>query len=108
MDAFRDINDIEFFGIPAFTLGLWLVAGLVAGALLMGRRPLGLLGDLAVGLIGGFFGGWLMDRMDVKVSDYIDGVNNRIANQIGEFFTALVGAIIVLLILRVVIRRPAE
>ncbi len=101
------LNTIEFFGIPGVTLATWFAAGLVAGALLMGRRPVGLLGDLVIGVLGGFLGGWVTQRFDIRLSNYIGGVDPNIANYIGDFLTAVIGAIVVLLVLRLVIRRKA-
>jgi uncharacterized membrane protein YeaQ/YmgE (transglycosylase-associated protein family) len=102
------LTSIEFFGIPGVTLAVWFAAGLVAGALLMGRRPIGLLGDLIIGVIGGFLGGWVTSRFpEARLSNYIGGVDPAIANYVGEFLTAVVGAIVVLLILRLLIRRKA-
>jgi uncharacterized membrane protein YeaQ/YmgE (transglycosylase-associated protein family) len=103
----ESLTSIEFFGIPGVTLAIWFAAGLVAGALLMGRRPVGLLGDLIIGVIGGFIGGWVTSRTGVRLSDYIGGVDPTIANYAGEFLTAVVGAAVVLLILRLLIRRRA-
>jgi uncharacterized membrane protein YeaQ/YmgE (transglycosylase-associated protein family) len=104
MDA---LNTIEFFGIPGVTLATWFAAGLVAGALLMGRRPVGLLGDLVIGVLGGFLGGWATQATGVRLADYIGGVDPTIASYIGDFLTAVIGAVVVLLVLRVVIRRKA-
>lgn len=102
MDA---LTNMVVFGVPAITLGIWFAAGLAAGVLLMGRRPVGLLGDLVIGVLGGFLGGWATERLGVRFADYISGIDPNLANYIGEFLTALAGAIIVLIVLRLVIRR---
>lgn len=100
------LNGVELFGIPAMTLVIWFAAGLVAGMLLMGRRPIGLLGDLIVGVLGGFLGGWATSKMGIRLADYIGGIDSEeIKAYLGSFLTALIGAVVVLLILRVLIRR---
>lgn len=103
----ESLSTIEFFGIPGVTLATWFAAGLVAGALLLGRRPVGLLGDLVIGVLGGFLGGWVTQRFNIRLADYIGGVDPTIANYIGDFLTAVIGAVVVLLIIRVIIRRKA-
>jgi uncharacterized membrane protein YeaQ/YmgE (transglycosylase-associated protein family) len=103
----ESLTTIDFFGIQGTTLAIWFAAGLVAGALLLGRRPIGLLGDLVIGVIGGFLGGWVTQRTGIRLANYIGGVDPAIANYIGDFLTAVIGAIIVLLIIRLFIRRKA-
>jgi uncharacterized membrane protein YeaQ/YmgE (transglycosylase-associated protein family) len=103
----ESFNTVEFFGIPGVTLAIWFAAGLVAGTLLMGRRPVGLLGDLIIGVIGGFLGGWATNRFNIRLADYIGGLDANLAAYLGEFLTAVIGAVVVLLILRILIRRKA-
>ncbi|MGD2133193.1 MAG: hypothetical protein PVI23_10400 [Maricaulaceae bacterium] len=99
------LEGVEFFGIAATTWGIWFAAGLVAGALLMGRRPLGFLGDLIIGVAGGMLGGWATGKLGVRLANYIGGLDEPIRGYLGDFLTALAGAIIVLLVLRLLIRR---
>lgn len=101
----ESLSTIEFFGIPGVQLATWFAAGLVAGALLMGRRPVGLLGDLVIGVLGGLIGGWATRRFGLDLSQYIGGVDANLARYIGDFLTAVIGAIVVLLVIRIVIRR---
>ncbi len=76
-----------------------LVVGLIAGFLahLIMRSRGGLLIDLILGIIGGFVGGWL--------SSLIFGVNFMSGINIQSILTALVGAIIVLVVYRLIFRR---
>ena len=76
------------------TLGIigWIIIGGLAGAL-AGRvvegGGFGILGDIIVGIIGAFVGGWLLGQF---VTDQV-GV-------IGSFITAFLGACILLVIVR--------
>jgi uncharacterized membrane protein YeaQ/YmgE (transglycosylase-associated protein family) len=76
-----------------------IVVGLIAGwlaSLIMKARG-GLLIDLILGVVGGFVGGWL--------SSLILGVNTMTGITITSILTALVGAIIVLFLYRLIFRR---
>lgn len=101
------LDGIQVAGIPATLLAIWFAAGLVAGVLLMGRRPIGFLGDLVVGVLGGFLGGWATTRFGFDLGRYIGGLDDKpeLKANLVEFLTALIGAIVVLLILRILIRR---
>jgi uncharacterized membrane protein YeaQ/YmgE (transglycosylase-associated protein family) len=75
---------------------LFLVIGLVAGWLagrIMRGRGLGLVGDLVIGVIGALLGGWLFDFLGLSFGGIL-----------GSLVTALVGAIILLYLLRLVKR----
>jgi uncharacterized membrane protein YeaQ/YmgE (transglycosylase-associated protein family) len=44
----------------------WLIVGLVAGVLasiVMGGSGYGLIGDIVIGILGAFVGGWIFDRL---------------------------------------------
>jgi uncharacterized membrane protein YeaQ/YmgE (transglycosylase-associated protein family) len=76
-----------------------IVVGLIAGFLahlLMSTRT-GLITDLILGVIGGFVGGWL--------SSLLFGANMMSGINLPSILTALVGAIIVIAIYRLVTRR---
>jgi uncharacterized membrane protein YeaQ/YmgE (transglycosylase-associated protein family) len=69
----------------------WLVVGLVAGvlaALLVGG--VGLIGDIIVGIVGAFVGGWIFDQL---------GVNTPFSGLAGTIFTAFIGAVVLLFLL---------
>jgi len=74
----------------------WLVVGLVAGllaSLVMGGTGLGLLGDIVIGILGAFVGGWIFRTMGIHVP--FSGLG-------GTIFVAFIGAVILLLIIRLV------
>ncbi len=69
----------------------WLIVGLVAGVLaglLVGG--VGLIGDIIVGILGAFVGGWIFARL---------GVHTPFHGLGGVIFTAFVGAVVLLFIL---------
>lgn len=71
----------------------WLIVGLVAGVLasfVMGGG-VGLIGDIIVGIIGAFIGGWLFREL---------GVHTPFAGLGGTIFVAFVGAVVLLFVLR--------
>lgn len=73
----------------------WLIVGLVAGllaSLVMGGTGLGIIGDIIIGIIGAFVGGWIFQRL---------GVSTPFGGLGGVIFTAFVGAVVLLFILRV-------
>ena len=75
---------------------LWfLVVGLVAGWLacvLVKGGGFGLIGDLVVGVIGAFFGGFLFNTFGVSIGGGL----------LGSIVVATVGAIVLLVIVRVI------
>lgn len=74
---------------------LWLLLiGLVAGWLasqIMKGKKYGLLGNLIVGVIGSFLGGWLFTQLGISAGGLL-----------GQLITAVVGAIILLFLLRLI------
>ncbi len=76
-----------------------IVVGLIAGFLahLLMKTHTGLITDLIMGVIGGFVGGWL--------SSLIFGGNLMSGINITSILVALVGAIIVIAIYRLLTRR---
>src|SRR5687767_10326340 len=78
-----------------------IVVGLVAGllaSLVVGGAGVGLLGDIAIGIVGAFLGSWLFGALNIRVP--FSGLG-------GTIFVAFIGAVVCLLILRV-IRRGAR
>ena len=74
----------------------WLIVGLIAGvlaSLVMGG--VGLIGDIVVGIVGAFVGGWLFRQL---------GVTTPFSGLAGTIFTAFVGAVVLLFVLRLVTR----
>ena len=74
----------------------WLIVGLVAGVLasvVMGGTGYGLVGDIIIGIIGAFVGGWIMRTLGARVP--IGGLP-------GVILVAFIGAVALLFILRVI------
>ena len=74
----------------------WLIVGLVAGvlaAMLVGG--VGLVGDIIVGVVGAFVGGWIFRQL---------GVSTPFSGLAGTIFTAFVGAVVLLFLLHIVMR----
>lgn len=76
----------------------WLIVGLVAGvlaSLVMGGTGLGIIGDIIVGIVGAFVGGWLFRQL---------GTSAPIGGLAGVIFTAFIGAVVLLFALRLIRR----
>lgn len=80
----------------------WLIVGLIAGvlaSLLVGGY--GLIADIVIGIVGAFVGGWLFRQL---------GVGSPFSGLAGTIFTAFIGAVVLLVVLRVIrsltYRRP--
>ena len=74
-------------------LGIGLVAGWLASLLLGGG---GLIRNLIVGVIGAFVGGWLLSALGVSIP-----IGNALISQI---ITATIGAIVVIVVARVIVK----
>lgn len=76
----------------------WIVvgglAGVVADYLVKGIR-LGLLGKIAIGILGGILGGWLFGLLKIHIG----------SGFIADVIAAIVGAVILLVLLRALRRR---
>lgn len=66
-----------------------IVSGWLAGKIMQGAG-FGLIGDLAVGLVGAFIGDWLLPRLNIHLGVGI----------IALIINAVIGAIVLLLLLR--------
>jgi len=79
------------------TLLIWLAVGAVAGWLagtLVKGGGFGILGDIVVGIVGAFVGGWMLPRLGVNLGV---GIISVIAS-------ATIGAVVLLLVLRLIRR----
>ncbi|MGQ0741415.1 MAG: GlsB/YeaQ/YmgE family stress response membrane protein [Alphaproteobacteria bacterium] len=79
------------------TLLIWLVVGAIAGWLastIVRGGGMGLVADIVVGIVGAFIGGWLLPQVGLVIGGGI----------IGVIATATIGAIILLLIVRLIKR----
>lgn len=76
----------------------WIVVGLVAGvlaSLVMGGTGYGIIGDIVIGIVGAFVGGWLFTAL---------GISTPLGGLGGTIFVAFIGAVVLLLILRLIRR----
>jgi uncharacterized membrane protein YeaQ/YmgE (transglycosylase-associated protein family) len=69
------------------------VAGLIAEALVKGVR-VGLIGTIAIGILGALIGGWLFRQFNITLA----------AGLLGEIIVAVIGSVVLLVVLRVVRR----
>jgi uncharacterized membrane protein YeaQ/YmgE (transglycosylase-associated protein family) len=72
----------------------WVVVGIIAGLIassLVGGIGMGLVGDVVVGMVGGLVGGWIFSAL--RISTPIGGTP-------GNILVALVGAIVLLVLFR--------
>ena len=79
----------------------WLIVGLVAGVLasmLMGGTGYGLVGDIIIGIVGAFVGGWLFSAL---------GVASPLGGLAGTILVAFIGAVVLLFLLRMLRGRRA-
>ena len=79
--------------MPFETILIWLLVGAIAGSvagMVVKGSTYGLIGDIVVGIIGAFIGGWLLSGAGLNLG----------AGLIGVVFSATIGAIGLLLVLR--------
>jgi uncharacterized membrane protein YeaQ/YmgE (transglycosylase-associated protein family) len=76
----------------------WIIVGLVAGVLasLVMGGGYGIIGDIIIGIVGAFIGGWLFSTL---------GVSSPFGGMGGQIFVAFVGAVVLLFLLRLIRRR---
>lgn len=76
----------------------WIIVGLVAGvlaSLVMGGSGYGLIGDIIIGIVGAFVGGWIFRML---------GAGSPFGGLAGVIFVAFIGAVVLLFLLRVIRR----
>ena len=74
----------------------WLIVGLIAGllaSLVMGGTGLGLIGDIIIGIVGAFVGGWIFGKL---------GVDSPFGGLPGVIFVAFIGAVVLLFVIRLI------
>ncbi len=74
----------------------WIIVGLVAGvlaSLVMGGTGYGIIGDIIIGIVGAFVGGWLFRSL---------GVTSPMGGLAGVIFVAFIGAMVLIFILRLI------
>ena len=75
----------------------WLIVGLIAGvlaSLIVGGY--GLIADIVIGIVGAFIGGWIFRAA---------GWSTPFEGLAGTIFVAFIGAVVLLLLLRLINRR---
>ena len=83
--------------MPVETLVIWLLVGAVAGwlaGMIVKGGGFGLLGDIVVGIVGAFAGGWLLPKLGIQLG----------VGLVSIIVSATIGAVVLLLILRVIRR----
>ena len=77
----------------------WIIVGLVAGVLasLVVGGGFGIIGDIIIGIVGAFVGGWIFSKL---------GVDAPWGGLAGTIFVAFIGAVVLLFLLRLIRRRP--
>ena len=74
----------------------WCIVGLVAGvlaSLVMGGTGYGLIGDIIIGIVGAFVGGWIFRSL---------GVSSPMGGLAGVIFVAFIGAMVLIFLLRLI------
>jgi len=74
----------------------WLIVGLIAGVLasiVMGGTGYGLIGDIIIGIVGAFVGGWILQKL---------GTGTPFGGLPGVIFVAFIGAVVLLFLLRLI------
>jgi uncharacterized membrane protein YeaQ/YmgE (transglycosylase-associated protein family) len=86
-------------GMSVETFLIWIVVGLVAGWLASAvvGGGYGIVGDIVIGIVGAFLGGWIFRALDVGAP--FGGI-------VGSIIVAFVGAVVLLLILRAINSAP--
>lgn len=83
--------------IEPWSIVILLLVGLIAGwlaSLIVRGGGFGLIGDLVVGIIGAFFGTWLLAKIGIVIGGGI----------LAAIINATIGAIVLLLLLRLIKR----
>lgn len=75
----------------------WIIVGLVAGVLasFVVGGGYGLIGDIIIGIIGAFVGGWIFRAL---------GTTSPFGGLGGVIFVAFIGAVVLLFLLRIIRR----
>ena len=76
---------------------IWLIVGAIAGwlaGMVVKGGGYGLIGDIVVGIVGGLIAGWLLPQIGIVIG----------GGNIAAIINAFIGAVILLIILRLVTR----
>jgi uncharacterized membrane protein YeaQ/YmgE (transglycosylase-associated protein family) len=77
------------------TIVTWLIVGLIAGVLasFVAGGGYGLIGDIVIGIVGAFIGGWIFSKL---------GVHTPFQGLAGTIFVAFIGAVVLIFLLRLI------
>lgn len=90
---------MEFVGIVAWIF-FGLIAGIIAKLLMPGRDPSGCIITMLLGIVGAFVGGFIFELLT--------GRPQVMRFDFGSLFVAILGAVLVLLIYRLIAGRRAR
>jgi uncharacterized membrane protein YeaQ/YmgE (transglycosylase-associated protein family) len=90
---------VKFVGIVAWVF-FGLIAGIVAKLLMPGRDPGGCIVTMLLGILGAFVGGFIFELLT--------GRPQIMRFDFGSLFVAIIGAVVVLLIYRLIVGRRAR
>jgi uncharacterized membrane protein YeaQ/YmgE (transglycosylase-associated protein family) len=90
---------VEFLGIVAWIF-FGLIAGIIAKLLMPGRDPGGCIITMLLGILGAFVGGFIFELLT--------GRPQAMRFDFGSLFVAIIGAVVVLLIYRLIVGRRAR
>jgi uncharacterized membrane protein YeaQ/YmgE (transglycosylase-associated protein family) len=79
------------------TLIIWIIVGAIAGwlsGMIVRGGGFGLLGDIVVGIVGAFVGGWLLPKLGVHLG----------VGLVAIIASATIGAVVLLLLIRLIRR----
>lgn len=97
--ALRLFSEVEFVGIVAWIF-FGLIAGIIAKLLMPGRDPSGCIITMLLGIAGAFVGGFIFEQLT--------GRPQVMQFDFGSLFVAIIGAVVVLLIYRLIAGRGAR
>lgn len=76
----------------------WIIVGLIAGVLasIVAGGGFGLIGDIIIGIVGAFVGGWIFSAL---------GTRSPFGGLAGTIFVAFIGAVVLIFLLRLLTGR---
>ena len=83
--------------MPMETLLIWIIVGAIAGwlsGIIVKGGGFGLLGDIVVGIVGAFVGGWLLPKLGIHLG----------VGLVALIASATLGAVALLLVIRLIRR----
>jgi uncharacterized membrane protein YeaQ/YmgE (transglycosylase-associated protein family) len=87
----------SIMGMSTHMILIWLIVGAVAGLLagmIVKGGGFGLFGDIIVGILGAFVGGWLLPRLGIHLG----------VGLVAVIVNATIGAVVLLVLIRLIRR----